>query len=400
MKIGLFTDTYYPEINGVANSVFLLKKELEERGNQVYVFTVSNPDVKEQEEHVYRMKSVACPLMRDRRMCCSFFQQWFPLIKSLNLDVIHTQTEFLIGHIGRKSAEKLHIPHVHTYHTLYEDYTHYLKIPGNKKLKGVVRSLSRICCDHADTVIVPTQKVKDLLFSYGVKSPVLVQPTGIELSKFCSIDWRAVKNIRVNYGMESDQHILISVGRLSEEKNIQEIIGNMPEIITVDPKVRLFIVGDGPERSKLEALVTAKKLDAYVMFAGEVDWDHIQNYYALGDVFVCASISETQGLTYIEALACGKPILVREDECVHDLLMEGVNGYCYRDATEFIQKYNLLFQQEKYQTMQLMAKASVTKMCVEMFGENMEKIYRTLIQKERAKGDKLHEQVHSVVGQI
>lgn len=149
MRIGLFTDTYYPELNGVANSVFQLKKELENRGNDVYVFTVSNPAIKQAEEKVYRLKSIPCSLLKERRMSCTFFHEWFRIIRELKLDIIHTHTEFMVGHIGRKAAEKLHIPHIHTYHTIYEDYTHYLKIPGNEKLKGVIRGLSCICCNHA-----------------------------------------------------------------------------------------------------------------------------------------------------------------------------------------------------------------------------------------------------------
>ena len=118
MRIGIFTDTYYPEINGVANSVFQLKKELEDRGNEVYVFTVSNPMATETENHVYRMVSIECPLLRERRISYALFYQWFQIIKELKLDIIHTQTEFMVGHIGRKAARKLHIPLIHTYHTI------------------------------------------------------------------------------------------------------------------------------------------------------------------------------------------------------------------------------------------------------------------------------------------
>lgn len=398
MRIGLFTDTYYPEINGVANSVFQLKKELEDRGNQVYVFTVSNPAVKEKEEHVYRMKSVACPLIKERRMGCSVFRHWFPIIKSLKLEVIHTQTEFFVGHIGRRAAQKLQIPLVHTYHTIYEDYTHYLRIPGNEKLKGMIRSMSRMCCDHADEVIVPTDKVKQLLLSYGVQRPILVQPTGIQISKFNIVDWKEVVKIKSKYNIESEQHVLVSVGRLSKEKNLQEIIEHMEEIIKFDQMVRLFIVGDGPERTNLEELVKGKNLGPYVIFTGKVDWKHIQNYYAVGDVFTCASTSETQGLTYAEALACGKPILVREDECLKNLLQDGINGYFYKNGMEFIERYQLLFQNNNHQKMRFVARESVNNMSAKVFGRNMEQIYINLINQEQIKGDGLYKQIHFIAG--
>lgn len=383
MRVGLFTDTYYPEINGVANSVYQLKKELEDRGNQVFVFTVSNPGVNEREDHVYRMKSIACPLIRERRMGCTVFRHWFDLISSLRLDVIHTQTEFFVGHIGRKAAEKLNIPHIHTYHTIYEDYTHYLRIPGNKKLKGMIRSMSRICCGHADEVIVPTDKVKRLLQSYGVKRPVIVQPTGIWLSKFDMADRKEVMDIKAKYNIEPQQHVLVSVGRLSREKNLQELIGHMEKITSIDREARLLIVGDGPERANLERLVIAKNLGRFVVFTGNAAWKHVQNYYSAGDVFTCASTSETQGLTYAEALACGKPILVRHDACLDNLLQDGINGYSYHNEKEFIERYCMLFGSGKLREMGQAAKKSVESMSAKIFGKNMEQIYMELIKRKK-----------------
>lgn len=398
MRIGLFTDTYYPEINGVANSVFQLKRELENKGNEVYVFTVSNPAVTEKEEHVYRMKSVPCPLLKERRMSYSVFNHWFALIKSLKLDIIHTQTEFFVGHIGRKAAKKLNIPLIHTYHTIYEDYTHYLKIPGNEKLKCVIRGISRIFCDHADEIIVPTGKVKKLLESYGVQNPILVQPTGIDLSKFAMVDINEVRKIRSEFGIGREHHVLVSIGRLSKEKNIQEIIGCMGEIVKNDPMARLLIVGDGPERKPLENLVQEKHLETYVFFAGEIDWKHIQNYYASGDVFVCASTSETQGLTYAEALACGKPLLARKDDCLKNLLHKGINGYCYQNTEEFAEAYHLLFENHNYRKMAAGAKNSVEKISSGVFERNMEQIYMRAITGKQMKGDRMYEKIHAAAG--
>lgn len=224
MNIGLFTDTYYPEINGVANSVYQLKKELEAKGNNVYVFTVSNPYMKEKENNVYRLKSIPCLLLKERRISCSILKKWYRIIESLNLDIIHTQTEFVLGHLGRKAAQKFNIPLVHTYHTIYEDYTHYLRIPGNENLKGIIRSFSKICCDRADEVIVPTDKVKNILINYGVYKPIVIQPTGIDISKFCITDYNKVQELKRAYNIKPDNHVMISIGRLSKEKNLHEII--------------------------------------------------------------------------------------------------------------------------------------------------------------------------------
>lgn len=396
MRIGLFTDTYYPEINGVANSVFQLKKELENRGNEVYVFTVSNPDVKEREYHVYRMKSMECPLIKERRMSCAIFHHWFQIIKGLKIDIIHTQTEFMVGHIGRKAARKLQIPLVHTYHTIYEDYTHYLRVPGNEKLKGMIRSISCICCDHADKVIVPTDKVKNLLLSYGVRRPIVVQPTGLMLSRFRIVDCRKVDKIRSRYHIDATNHVLVSIGRLSKEKNLEEIIEFVSRLVIRDDSVRLLIVGDGPERKNLEEQVKEKKLSSYVAFTGEVNWKEIQNYYAVGDVFTAASTSETQGLTYAEALACGKPILVRKDDCLQNLLQNGKNGYCYQSESEFIKGYQKLFENERCRNMAPEVRKSVSNISSEIFGKNVEEIYAGLINQAKPEGDGFFERIHSM----
>ncbi|MGL5258851.1 MAG: glycosyltransferase [Lachnospiraceae bacterium] len=400
MKIGIFTDTYYPEINGVANSAYQLKKELENRGNSVYVFTVSNPEVKEQEPGVFRMKSLPFILLKDRRIGCSLATIWMKTIEALELDIIHTQTEFSIGHLGRKAARELKIPIVHTYHTIYEDYTHYLKVPGNETLKGMIRTFSRYCCNRADTVIVPTKKVEKLLKQYHVSKEIAIQPTGIDIEKFQHVDHHAVEQLKKQWNLSSENHILISIGRISKEKNIEELIYMMKKVVQIDSLARLLIVGAGPEKEKIISLVQAKGLESFIIFAGEVNWNTIQNYYALGDVFVSASKSETQGLTYVEALASGKPLLVRKDECLEELLENGRNGYSYSAQTEFLEYYFKLFYQNIYLSMEKEAVQYASRISANKFGAGIENIYRETIYKVALNEERkeVYDQIHSIAG--
>lgn len=401
MNIGIFTDTYYPEINGVANSAFQLKKELENKGHNVYAFTVSNPEADKDEKNVFRMKSKAFFLLKERRVCYDLFSRWMPIIDSLQLDLIHTQTEFTVGHIGRRAARFLDIPLIHTYHTIYEDYTHYFKIPGNENLKGAVRSFSRICCDHADEVIVPTGKVKKLLEKYGVKNKIDILPTGIDLNKFAFVSEKEVMELRKSLNLQDENHVLISMGRLSQEKNLYQLIDYVHKVIRQDRNARLVVVGDGPEREGLEAYTVQLGIEDYVRFTGEVKWKQIQNYYALGDVFVCNSSSETQGLTYIEALASGKPILVRKDECLDDYLVQGENGYSYTNAEEFEYYYDALFCCKGYLKMSEAARESAYNMSSAAFGDGMEIIYTDLIEQKNAgteKGQGLYGIFHPIAG--
>lgn len=238
-----------------------------------------------------------------------------------------------------------------------------------------------------------------MLLCYGVRKPIVVQSTGTDLTKFGMIDWNEVTHLRDNYDLKPENHVLISIGRLSKEKNLLEIIGFMEQIVKADPLARLLIVGDGPERGVLEQNVKEKLLTPYIVFTGEVKWKSIQNYYALGDVFVCASTSETQGLTYTEALASGKPLLVHEDACLKSILRYGVNGYTYQTEREFEQSYQELFDAEHYLAMERDVRESAMDSSSKEFGRKIEQIYQTMKYSEKHLEEcEVYEKIHSVAG--
>ncbi|SHJ39701.1 glycosyltransferase [Parasporobacterium paucivorans] len=398
MNIGIFTDTYYPEVNGVANSAYQLKGELESEGNTVYVFTVSNPEMKEMEYNVFRLRSVPFALLKERRVTYSLTKIWINKVKELHLDVIHTQTEFGVGHLGRKLAEQLGIPHVHTYHTIYEDYTHYLRIPGNQKLKGIARTFSRSCCEKADLIIAPTEKVKRLLSSYGVKKEIIIQPTGVNISKFDRYDEDEVLRLRIKYHLSGSDHILLSVGRVSREKNQIELIEKMVRLKKTDPMAKLLIVGNGPELEFLRHRACEEGIADRVVFTGEVAWNGVENYYALGDAFVCASSSETQGLTYIESLAAGKPILARKDECLEGILQEGINGYGYSTDCDFLESYQKLFSDMKCREMKEICKESIQRISLQNFAQTLERTYHKVCWAHAVEEGEVYEKAHQLAG--
>lgn len=381
MVVGIFTDTYFPEINGVANSSYQLKRGLEKLGHKVYVFTVTNPEVKKYEDDVYRIKSLPFFLMKERRIGVALMRRWIKLIEELEIDVIHTQTEFILGHFGRKAAKKLDIPLVHTYHTIYEEYIHYLKVPDrfSKPAKGFVKRFSRKCCQKASHVVVPSEKVERLLRFYGITKPITVQPTGIDIDKFIDVNREEVLELRKRYNISETDKVLISVGRIAKEKNLEEIIEFTSDIRKIHPDTKLLIVGDGPYRKEIESTF------GNVIFIGSVPWETIQNYYAMGDVFVCASTSETQGLTYFEAMAAEKPILVRRDECIEGLLKEGYNGLGYDNKEEFITAFEKIFAEKTYEQYGLNAKSSAMEFSVDVFARRLAGIYKNIIEESTDK---------------
>lgn len=381
MKIGIFTDTYYPEINGVANSTYELKKGLELLGHTVYIFTVSNPTAsQETKAGVFRIASVPFPMLKERRIGCTVPKAWKRKIKKLHLDIIHTQTEFMMGHLGGKLANWLNIPHIHTYHTIYEDYLSYLHMPDKKCFRKVVRRFSRLCCNHADEIIVPTKKVQELLGQYGVKKEVHVIPSGISLDKFAKPDKKHVQELKLQLGIPEDKLILLYIGRLSTEKNITELL-NLIHDTKNRKNLILLLVGDGPEREALENQVKELELEASVIFAGMAPFDNIEDYYALGDIFVSASTSETQGLTYIEALASGMPLLVRQDECLNGVLSEYENGVSYTDGTTFQKGLHYLSIHYGKNVQKTQIKESVAQLGRAGFAERVEHLYLQKIKK-------------------
>lgn len=386
MNIGLFTETYYPEINGVANSVYILKKELEGKGHTVYVFTTTTPGAPEYEYNVFRVPSLPCIFITERRVGLFYQPKLAAVIKKLNLDLIHTHTEFSLGIFGRIMARELKIPTVHTYHTIYEDYTHYITHfkTLDKRAKAFVRIFTKVCCNTVEQVVVPTEKVRELLQKYSVFKDISVIPTGVDLKKFNPKLYSAddVAVLRDSYGINSHDKVLLYVGRISREKNISEIIDAMPAYMNQRADVKFLIIGGGPEMDQLKEQAKAYGLSSKIIFTGPKPWDEIGLYYQLGDVFVSASQSETQGLTYIEAMAAGLPVVAKKDRCLDDILEEGFNGYSFTDREELIQGLEHIFYEENSIPYGINAMNKMRKYSTEEFARNMEKLYEEIMERQ------------------
>ena len=378
MNIGLFTDTYYPELNGVANSVYLLKKELEKKGHNVYVITTKTPGAPANEKGVFRVPSTACSFVPERRIGLFYHPKIARQIHKMKLDIIHTNTEFAIGMFGRIMAHELFVPVVHTYHTIYEDYTHYIKkyISKEDRAKKLVKQFSKFSVRGAEELIVPTQKVADLMRQYGVKPDINIIPTGIDLSRFEVQDSEKRRaKLKSALGIPKDNKVVLYLGRVSEEKNIDEVMQYLDHYMESHSNVTFLAVGDGPYRGTLEKKAKALKHRKQMIFAGAKPWDEITHYYQIADVFVSASTSETQGLTYIEALASGIPIVARMDPCLDGVLLQGMNGYGFEDRKSFEEGMDhVLWNKEKIDYKKN-AWDSVEQFSTEKFAVRIENIY-------------------------
>ncbi len=387
MNIGLFSETYYPEINGVANSVYMLKNELEKRGHNVYVFTTKTPGAPEHEHNVFRVPSIPFIFITERRVGLFYQPRLAHIIKKLNLDIIHTHTEFSLGIFGRIMAKELRLPIVHTYHTIYEDYTHYLTRfkSLDRRAKAFARTYSKVCCNTVEQVIVPTDKTKELLMTYSVHKDIAVVPTGIDLSKFDRNNYpqEEVAVLKQKYGIGTLEKVMIYIGRVSQEKNIEEIIAAMPEYMKERPIVRFVIVGSGPALDKLMHMVGQLGLTDRFVFTGSQPWDSIGLFYQMGDVFVSASKSETQGLTYIEAMASGLPVVARQDKCLEDILEQGWNGYTFTNQRELYYGLDQVLFEDTETNYGGNAMEKVKKYSTQEFAYQVEKVYKQVVSRDR-----------------
>lgn len=328
MRIGLFTDSYLPQISGVATSIETLSNQLTKMGHQVYIFTTTDPnaDPDDDQDNVIRLSSIPLISLAERRIVLKGVVAAYQVAQTYHLDVIHTQTEFGVGMLGKLVARQLKIPVIHTLHTKYEDYVHYIA-KGKIIRPGMVKYIIKSYLLGVDGIIVPSQIVLDIVNRYGVNLEKRVIPTGIELDKFIRPEITAsdCANLRQTLGITPDDTMLLSLSRLAEEKNIQAVIKSLADIQD-QVKVKLVVVGSGPYQEKLVKLVKKLALEDKVIFTGAVDHAQTAYYYKAADFFISASTSETQGLTYIEALASGTPVLATDNPYLNTLVTDPIFG--------------------------------------------------------------------------
>ncbi|MCB5092686.1 glycosyltransferase family 4 protein [Streptococcus mutans] len=336
MRVGLFTDTYLPQISGVATSIKTLKEELEKQGHEVYIFTTTDKHVKRYEDPtIIRLPSVPFISFTDRRIVYRGLFESYKIAKTYKLDIIHTQTEFSLGILGKMVGKALRIPVIHTYHTQYEDYVRYI---ANGKLirPSMVKYIVRGFLNDLDGVICPSRIALNLLDGYSVKIPKRIIPTGIDLREYerPDISQEDIAELREKWAIASDETVLLSLSRVSYEKNIQALLANMPKILSNNPKVKLLIVGDGPYLEELKEQAQDLAVMDNVIFTGMVSHNETALYYKAADFFISASTSETQGLTYAESLASGKPIIAQSNPYLDDLITDKMFGTLYQTESD------------------------------------------------------------------
>ena len=354
MNIALFTDTYAPDINGVATSSAILRDEFIKHGHQVLVVTTELPtdsDYQDHDELILRLPGIDLKKLYGYRASRIFSFKGMKEIKEFDPQVIHIQTEFGVGIFGKIAGEILNVPVCYTYHTMWADYAHYLTHGTNTAATHVARKIiekiSKIYGDTCTELIVPSYKTADALKEYGISKDIHVVPTGLQLERFdrvhCQPD--VVQKIKEEYHLQ-DCFVVTFLGRIAPEKSIDVLINAMNRIQKSHPHIRLMLVGGGPQIEELQQQVQDMHLEDVISFTGVKDGSLVPSYYHASNLFVSASLTETQGLTFIEAMASGIPVLARYDENLKDVIEEGRNGYFFHSEDELVEKLVMMSQMD------------------------------------------------------
>ncbi|MBU1167158.1 glycosyltransferase [Patescibacteria group bacterium] len=407
MNIGFFTDTYRPGYSGVETSIDLFKQELERQGHTVYIFAptddkrLNTPE--ENEQGIYRLQSAGQDIFPEFKMTFPVSDKVFKNFGNFDLDIIHSHTPFIMGFYASFVGFTLNIPVVHTYHTFYEKYSGHSFLSKQKNadriLMQAIKKISLLHPGRCEAIIAPSAKMKTVLEDYGVKNPINVIPTGIDLKVFNGID---KKSFRQKKDISPEKQVLIFVGRLGQEKNIKFLIKVTQKLAKINPDILLVIVGAGPEREKLEAEGTQKNVSQHVKFLGQQSKIEVREAYAGSNIFCFASLTDTQSLSLLEAAVSGLPIVMLEDKGLTEVMVDGVNGYTIpdNDSEKFADKISKILKDDDLRkrmseaSKQIGAQLSIEKQTIKLiafYHESMKEYFKDSLRTKFK--NKLHKDV-------
>ncbi len=321
MKIAIFTDTYLPQINGVAISTHTFAKEFEKLGHQVVIIGPKVDKKTRSTGKIWRFKSMPFPFQKEYRIISPLSRK-LRFFGRLKFDIVHIQTPFFMGHLGQYLAWKHNIPMVHTYHTFWAEYLHYFPLLPKRFRHAVdLLLLSKKFCNRCEHVVVPTDDIFHKLTEYGVTVPISVIPTGINLEQIQAHGDPVA--FLLQYVIPVDAKVLIFVGRLGQEKNVTFLVNAFAEIAKTRSNVVLLMIGDGPERDSIRRVATQLGITSRLVMPGYLPHRDVFTAYAASDIIAFPSKTETQGLSLLEGLSLGKPAVCINELGVRYILSKG-----------------------------------------------------------------------------
>jgi len=335
LRVAMFTNNYLPFIGGVPLSIDRLYRGLIQAGSKVKIFAPEYPGQWSDPEDG---NVVRCPALFHWRLAgfpvANIFSCKIKVaFKAFECDVVHVHHPFWLGKKGMRLAKKRDLPVVLTYHTRLERYTHYFPFPGTAIKNLVAHLLIKHFANHCDAIITPTPSTEEYLRNLGVSALIETIPSGISMDDYDCWTTPEVRESRSRYAA-TDEPLLISVSRLAKEKNLNFLIDGLAKVKELThTSFKCLLVGDGPEKARLEEKVTTLGLKKQVIFSGNLPPKEVARCYLAADLFVFASTSETQGMVLIEAMAGGCPVVAVRASGVHDVVRDGYNGLMVAEST-------------------------------------------------------------------
>lgn len=381
MKILIATDSYIHNLAGVTGSILALSSGLRSLGHDVRILSLSSGNQSYRDGNDYFIRSFPAFVYPDLRVSFAQNDSLLKEIETWKPDLVHAQTEGSARRFAIRIMKRCHVPLVMTCHT---DYGYFIfgktrSFPPFRKLMEIV---GYCLYRHAERITVPSVKAAGFPLLHMLRRRVTVIPNGMELGKyrnrFSDLERRG---FRLSLGIDDRTGVLVSVSRLSKEKNIQELISFFPELQKKGRNVKLLIVGDGPDREYLEKMTDGLELRQSVIFTGRIPPEEVWRYYASGDVFISASTFEVHSMSYLEAMANGLPLLCRDDASLDGVLEHGRNGFIYHNLQEFVDSaYRLLNEDDLRNRMARCSLEKAEDFSEEAFADSMSQIYMEAVR--------------------
>jgi 1,2-diacylglycerol 3-alpha-glucosyltransferase len=348
LKILFISDVYFPRVNGVSTSIRTFVGQLQEMGHEVHLIAPDYGIATEDEARIKRIPSRKIYFdPEDRLMKYGLAIDRLLELRREKYDLIHIHTPFIAHYLGQKLAHLLDVPCVETYHTFFEDYLHhYLPWIPKGMARGIARFVSRRQCNGVDAIVAPSKPMLDVLRQYGVKAKAEVIPTGLQAQSFAAADGNA---FREKHGIPLDRPMMLYIGRVAFEKNIDFLLRMAVELREMQPEILLVVAGEGPAEQSLHQLSKELNLQQNIKFIGYMDRNtELNGCYKAADVFVFSSKSETQGLVIIEAMAQGTPVVAIAEHGTKSILIEGDGALIApEDKVIFAERVNTLLQDKE-----------------------------------------------------
>jgi 1,2-diacylglycerol 3-alpha-glucosyltransferase len=362
-----------------------LREVLMKQGHNVFVFAQADGNYKDNEAFIFRYPSLPLPPSGDISAAIPVSPFVDQLLPALKLDVIHTHHPILLGQTAARKAAEFGLPLVFTFHTKYWEYTHYIPFPQEtiqEFLKNAVHKWLMDFMQKCQHIIIPSESMRDILIrDYGLNDRYSVVPTGTNLEPFLQADG---KTLRKEKGWQNDT-VLISVGRLAPEKNWDTLLHAYAQVYAERPDLRLVLIGDGPAKDSLQLLASELGIADRITFTGALLFEEIPRYLKAADAFSFASITETQGLVTMEAMAAGLPVVAVNGSGTSDIVEHGKQGFLVENDPNALAKgiSKLLSDPQRIKRFSNNALKKAKTFDVDQLGKQVISVYEQAIQDKK-----------------